>query len=54
MDNDITKCLNRFCHLKERCLRYVIEADEVQSYSMFTPNINDCDFFMEVHHGTQY
>ena len=52
MNTDITKCTNKDCPLRGKCLRFVIKPNELkQSYQRFQfkkrfdSNQYDCDFF---------
>jgi hypothetical protein len=48
MNNDITKCTNEDCVLKEKCLRWTIEADDHQSYAELgaEQKDEDCQYFL--------
>ena len=48
---DITKCSGEGCILKDKCFRYLVKADIVQSYFSEIPSkiengISKCDFFI--------
>lgn len=43
LPNDISRCMNKECPLKEKCLRYIdIPEGEVGLYSMFKPEGKNC------------
>jgi len=48
-ENDITKCANEECKIKNSCFRYTCKPDSHwQSYAIFNTELNDiCDFFID-------
>ena len=47
MNNDITKCTNDLCYIKEKCYRYATKPSEYyQSYCRFEPTNKDPDNYI--------
>lgn len=45
--HDITKCANEACVKKEKCFRYTVKPEMMQSYSLFTlENYENCESFI--------
>ena len=49
-ENDIAKCDNKKCPLKEKCYRYTVKPDMMQTFLVdVKPNKNGyCEHYMEV------
>ena len=45
---DITMCDNQDCHLRHRCYRAMAQASSYQSWAVFEPDGDECDFFVEI------
>lgn len=47
--NDITKCFGEGCPMRDKCHRYTVPSDKLQSYSDFTALIKDnkCEYFID-------
>jgi hypothetical protein len=46
---DITMCSGENCPLKEKCYRYLAEADSYQSYFVNTPiKDGECEHYWEI------
>ena len=49
MENDIAKCDNEKCPLKDACFRYTSKPDEYQTYFIeMKPKDGKCEYFLAV------
>lgn len=45
---DMSMCLNKKCPIKEKCYRFMAKPDQWQSYTLFSWEGNDCEYFIEI------
>lgn len=52
LKNDITRCMGKFCDVKDTCLRHLTIAVDTEPYRWFmdvsVEMIGDCEFKIEV------
>ena len=46
---DIAKCSDVNCHVKNRCYRYLVKPDYMQSYIVPSKINEKCEYFWDVH-----